>query len=574
MSVKLGDAVVYFKANSSQLDKDTDNAKKKTKSSFAGLAGSLNTLIGGAIVGGVGAAVAGVAAIGAAAIGVANDFQAARNTISTQLGGMGVDTEAYGETAKRIFANNFGGSIDEAAKALAEVRKQLGDLPQEELQNATENAFRLSDAFGEDMSKNVNAAKVLMEQFGLTQGQAFDFITTGFQKGLNSSGDFLDSIGEYGNLFAQGGADAGQFFSFMETGLQGGVLGTDKAADAFKEFQIRLLDGSDSTREALAAIGFDSEKMAAAIESGQMTSLDAFGMVQAKLGELDTVTQNQVGVALIGTQFEDLGMKAVAGIDTAKTALGDMAGATAGLDEQYNSLGQRFEGLKRTAMVALEPLGTQLLTIVETAMPSIQSFVDWIAGTAIPWITTLFTEIQTLFVESGIAEAFAGYQAIATQVFGAINEALGGPAENFSLMETILWAVEKVFGAMAVAGQLAGVQLYYVGNAVAAIITAVQSVVEWFGKMKESLSSLEIPDWLQMHSPPPLAQALDMVKEQVKGLGDMKMPGLIDPAQQGGGAGGGAIAGGGNQTIQLVVDGQVLSEVVNNHLGGMAAAGV
>ena len=65
-------------------------------------------------------------------------------------------------------------------------------------------------------------------------------------------------------------------------------------------------------------------------------------------------------------------------------------------------------------------------------------------------------------------------------------------------------------------------------------------------------------------------------KDEVQGLKNIALPGLVDPAQQGGegqpaASGGG---GGGPQIIQLVVDGQVLAQVVNTHLGGQAAAGV
>ena len=40
----------------------------------------------------------------------------------------------------------------------------------------------------------------------------------------------------------------------LETGLAGGVLGTDKAADLFKEFTLRITDGSKSSEDALGEL--------------------------------------------------------------------------------------------------------------------------------------------------------------------------------------------------------------------------------------------------------------------------------------------------------------------------------
>lgn len=197
---------------------------------------------------------AAVVGIGLAAFGVSNDVATATSNIQAELGTTAEEAEHLGQIATDVWGNNFAGSITEAAGAVGLIRQQLGELSDNELQRATENAFRLQDVFGVEVPESVDAAKTLMEQFGLTSEEAFDFIAKGFQNGLNRSDDFLDTIGEYSVQFAAGGADAGQFFSLLESGLQGGMLGTDKAADAFKEFRLRILDGSDATFEATASL--------------------------------------------------------------------------------------------------------------------------------------------------------------------------------------------------------------------------------------------------------------------------------------------------------------------------------
>lgn len=100
--------------------------------------------------------------------------------------------------------------------------------------------------------KVLNSAAALQKKFGLSSQEALDFIVTGFQKGLNNSDDFLDSIGEYANLFAEGNVTADQIFSLMETGISGGVLGTDKMADdlmTLREADILTSNGANDPAE-------------------------------------------------------------------------------------------------------------------------------------------------------------------------------------------------------------------------------------------------------------------------------------------------------------------------------------
>ena len=63
------------------------------------------------------------------------------------------------------------------------------------------------------------------------------------------------------------------------------MLGTDKAADAFKEFRVRIQDGSTATSAGLQQLGIDSQALAQQMASGQITAADAFQLVLGKLNE-------------------------------------------------------------------------------------------------------------------------------------------------------------------------------------------------------------------------------------------------------------------------------------------------
>ena len=378
MAVTLADLVVAMRGDDSQLDKDLAGAEKKTESAV----GNMAKLFGGALVGAATVAGAAIVGIGTEAFNVASDIDAATDQIGASLGLNAEKAQAFGQTIKDIYANNFGDSITDVGAAVENVAKQLrltaGDPALKEM---TENAFRLRDVFGVDVADSVNAVKTLMEQFGISGDEAFGMIADGYQLGLDSSGDFLDTIGEYSVQFAEGGASADNFFSTLLSGLQGGMLGTDKAADAFKEFRVRIQDGSDLTRDSLQAIGLDADAMAAGFADGSLTAIDAFNDVTRALQMTDDANvQFQAGVGLIGTQFEDLGATVITNIDPMADAFDKMSDQAGTLDTKYSNLGSVFEGMWRQFQVGIAPAGEAMLAFVNENLPAIQGMVNTVSG--------------------------------------------------------------------------------------------------------------------------------------------------------------------------------------------------
>jgi len=188
-----------------------------------------------------------------------------------------------------------------------------------------------------------------MTNFGLTSTEAFDFLAAGYQKGLDGSGDFLESVNEYSTQFANGGADAGQFFSVLDSGFSEGMLGTDKAGDAFKEFRVRIQDGSKTTAESLESIGIDPVAFAENMASGELTAIDAFDIVQKKLNETEDVSvQFNAGVGLMGTQFEDLGTKAALELSTVGTKIEDLSGTMGQVADDSDTFEKQMTAAFRT----------------------------------------------------------------------------------------------------------------------------------------------------------------------------------------------------------------------------------
>ncbi|ELK38882.1 minor tail protein, partial [Brevibacillus agri BAB-2500] len=127
--------------------------------------------------------------------------------------------------------------------------------------DTTRNALLLRDAFGFEINESVKGADTMMKQFGITSDQAFSLIAQGAQKGLDKSGDLLDTANEYSNQFKSLGFTATEMFDTLAAGSQNGAFNLDKVGDAVKEFNIRSKDGSKTTIQAFEMLGLNADKM-------------------------------------------------------------------------------------------------------------------------------------------------------------------------------------------------------------------------------------------------------------------------------------------------------------------------
>lgn len=407
----LAELTATLSVDASEYDKALDGAISKSDSFAEGLNSKLSTLgVAGFAV--LGTAVAGTTAL---AVDFASQTNQAVNDLQAGLGLTRSEAEALGEEAKEVFGNNFGDSLADAAQGVETFQQNFnafGVGAGEDLGEVTSKAFALRDTFDIDLAQSANAVSVLMQDFGLTAEEAFDFIASGAQRGLNVSGDLVESITEYSTQFANGGATADQFFSTLETGLGSGILGTDKAADLFKEFVVRIQDGSATTHDGLTQLGIDAEALGQGMADGSITAADAFAIVQDALRNTDDLNvQMQAGVALLGTQFEDLGVDAVMALDMGATSMEELAGSTDSLNAKYNNLGSAWETINRQFLLTIEPIGAALLDLANQAMPyivagftalqeKIPAAFAWLQANVGPIFTAFVTGVQNAFIQA------------------------------------------------------------------------------------------------------------------------------------------------------------------------------
>ena len=351
------------------------------------------------------AAAAGSAALamGTAAVNVATDVDSAMNGFAASTGTAAEELGKYEDAMLNIYKNNFGESFEDIANSMGTIKQIMGDgMGAEELEAMTTNALMLRDTFEFDVSESVRAANSLMDQFGISGEEAYNLIAQGAQKGLNQNGDMLDVINEYSVQFEQMGYSAEDMFNMLANGAETGTWSIDKLGDAAKEFNIRMSDGS--AKDAVEALGFSWDAVSEKWSKGGADAKEIFNILMNELNGMENTTEGySIGVGLLGTMFEDMGMDAVLALSDTQGEISNTKDALTEINEvKYDDLGSMIEGVKRNFETLLLPLGNALIplimefvTLVQNNMPLIES----IFAQSTPIIIGLFESLLPPLLE-------------------------------------------------------------------------------------------------------------------------------------------------------------------------------
>lgn len=359
---------------------------------------------------GAGAAVAGIAVATGKAVFEAGKYltelgdayNSALNDISAETGAVGESLDEMSDVLKEVYGSNFGESMEDAAAGIAEVYRAT-DLTGDALAETTKGAYALADTFGYDVAESARAAKALMLNFGISGEEAMSMIAAGAQNGLDYSGELIDSINEYSVQFEKLGFTADEMFHIFQAGADSGAWNLDKVGDAVKEFSIRSIDGSKTTTEAFTALGLDAKEMMALFSAGGEDASIAFQGVIAELMAMDDeVKRDAVGVSLFGTQWEDLGVEAMAALGDVQNGAYDTAGALDQInDVKYDNIGNAFEAVKRQAEVSLLPLASTLANAFADIAPVLGDLFEKL-GPVIEDVTEKCMPFVTDFLEGAM----------------------------------------------------------------------------------------------------------------------------------------------------------------------------
>ncbi|OUB57043.1 phage tail tape measure protein [Bacillus thuringiensis] len=405
--------------------------------------------------------------MGKSIVNTAIEFDGSQRKIQASLGLTGKGAENLQKIAVDTWKKGFGENLEEVDNALIKVYQNMRDVPYEELQMASEDVLTLAKIYDVDLNEATRGAGQLMSQFGLSTQETFDLLAAGAQEGLNYSDELFDNLSEYAPLFKQGGFSAQEMFTILANGTKSGSYNLDYINDLVKEFGIRVQDGSKGVSEGFGDLSEETQKVWKSFNEGKGTAADVFNAVLGDLQKMDDkVKANQIGVALFGTKWEDMGAEAVLSLNDVNGGLGDVTGR---MDEmkklQEESLGQQFQKALRETQAALEPLGKKFAELAKDILPPI---VDGIKS-VMDWFSKLSEADQTLLI-----------------VMGALSTA-------FIILTPIVAALAVSFGAL----NLAFLPVIATIAAVSLVITGIIMLIKNWGAITDWLSEKwsEFKDW-------------------------------------------------------------------------------
>jgi len=350
-------------------------------------------------------AVVGVAAIGTALIGTAaagilmgDELTKALNGVEAATGYSEESMSGMKDTMLNIYNNNFGEDFADIGKSIEEVAKQTGETGQE-LEDLTTNALMLRDTFEFEVTESTRSAKMIMDQFGASGNEAYNLIAQGAQWGLDKNGDLLDTINEYSATFKAQGFSAEEMFNMLQNGAASGTFSVDKLGDAMKEFGIRSKDGSKTSADGFKELGLDATSMTKAFAEGGESAKGAFEKTtEALFAMQDPVAQNTAGVALFGTQWEDLGASGIKALVETEGEISNTTDALKGInDVKYNSFGEGVEGIKRQLVTGVAlPIGEEILPKLNEFSSTLKEKIPSIIASLTPIIDRLIAIIKFL----------------------------------------------------------------------------------------------------------------------------------------------------------------------------------
>lgn len=423
------------------------------------------------------AATTAATALATASVKAYAECETASNSLAAATGATGEEMEVMNEAMKTVYADNYGESMQDVADTVALVNRNMKNVPVDQIDEATKAAISLRDAFDYSAEETTRAAAAMEKNFGTAATDAFSLIAAGAQNGLDYSGELIDTINEYSSQFSKLGFTADGMFNLLQSGADSTAWNLDKVGDAVKEFSIRSIDGSDSTKEAFQALGYNASETMAIFAAGGDTANEAFFDVLDTLMDVDNeVKRDAIGVALFGTMWEDLGTEAMQAMADASQAAYDASGALEQINAvQYGGIDASMKGVKRQAEMIMVSVGEQLT-------PYIQEVLTYLAEDILPQVSAALEEIAPkvinaakwiwenrdaiLAIAAGVGSAVVAFKALktaatavkaiksVTTVIGGVSKAGGTLGKVFGLMNVKFLVIAAVIGAVVAAGIL------------------------------------------------------------------------------------------------------------------------
>jgi hypothetical protein len=209
----------------------------------------------------------------------------------------------------------------------------------------------------------------------------------------------------------------------------------------------------------------------------------------------------QAGVALLGTQFEDLGTQGALSLSLTGTKMGDLAGATDNLNAKYTTLPSLLEGGMRQFQTALLPVADLLLQVGNVALPIVSAAISTLAG----WLTGAVQSGVNMF-NAGLTSA-SGLMTVFADPLNIVIGYVNALVTNFSSFFTTVQSGGDIVDAL---GTL-------LSSNFSAISDAAGALVDWIGNTGLPMFMSALTQWANAF----VAWIGPMIPQLIQGLADL-----------------------------------------------------
>ena len=367
------------------------------------------------------------------------------------------------EIAKDLYMRDIAESLEEASQIVRNVKSYLPDG--EDLATVSSYAAAIQKAYGVDSQESMKTATIMAQKFGVSIAEAYDVLAATMSTSPAEASNISDTLKEFSVQFSDLGYTAQETGAIIAQSIDQGVWDVNKVGDAFKEANVRISEGSDEVRNALASMGLNAQNIVDAINAGDAAG--ALDIVIDKLGEVENATeQNKYGLAIFGTMWEDLGSEQILALGTAVKTLEDVSGAISEVTTHVEAAGNVFDRFWRGFSEGAAMSGGDVFSAIiggientksratedmeEAGDNSVQGYIDGVEK-ATPRaedamhgfgasIKRAFTEEMGIRSPSKIMEYYAQMS-----VQGYVDEILAGKSDVMRAMSELAWAGQMSF---------------------------------------------------------------------------------------------------------------------------------
>ena len=332
----------------------------------------------------------------------------------------------------------------DAEEALEGVRRQWAlnkDSSDESNESVVKAAATISAAYNEiDFTELIQESNEMSKSLNITNEEALAIVNSLLKIGFPP--DQVDIITEYGSQLARAGYSAEEIQAIMAAGVETGSWNIDVLLDGLKEGRIVLAEFGqtvdDTTAKMLGTTGEQLQKWGKAVAAGGEEGKKAMQEVAQAINDIDDATlQNQAGVTIFGTLWEENGTKITDSI------LGMNENLTSAKDN-LEALNEANETLSNDPAVQME----QAILDLQLALQPLLGFIAEIIGKIAEWISnnptlaaTITAIITALGILMGIFLALSPVITVLSGIAAALGVSVGAIAAPVLIVIGVITAL-------------------------------------------------------------------------------------------------------------------------------------